>query len=101
MLAFLTAVFLAIHAADLALTLRGLAIGKKERNPLARLLMRRLGWVQGLVFLKAAILACFFLLTVQLPALGQAAVLAASSLLGLAVVLNNLRVLQRAKKPRC
>ncbi len=98
MLVFLTAVFLAIHAADLAPTFRGLAVGKKERNPLARLLMRHLGCVQGLVFLKVALLTCFFLLTGQLPVFWQAAVLSASSLVGVAVVRSNLRVLRRASK---
>ncbi len=99
MLVFLTAVFLAIHAADLALTLRGLAVGKKERNPVARLLMRHLGLVEGLIFLKVASLTCFFLLALQLPIFWQAPVLFAFSLLGFAVVLNNFWVLRRARQP--
>lgn len=96
MLIFLVAVFLALHAADLALTLRGLALGKRERNPLARFLMRRMGRVPGLVFLKLATIACVALLAVQLPPLWQAISIAALSLVGLLVVMKNVKVVRRA-----
>lgn len=98
MLVLLTAAFLVIHAADLALTLRGTALGKRERNPLARFLMRRLGRVQGLVSLKLASVAGALLLISQLPLAWQLGSLIVFSLLGLLVVWNNIGVLRRAKK---
>lgn len=98
MLIFLIAIFLALQAADLALTLRGLVLGKKERNPLALFLMRHMGRVPGLVFLKVLTLACFYLLALQVSTFWQMAVLAAASLLGLAVVLHNIRILRRRRK---
>jgi hypothetical protein len=96
MLVLLTAVFLIVHSADLALTLRGTAMGKRERNPLARLLMRRLGRVQGLVLLKLTTLAGALLLIAQLPLAWQLGSLAVFSLIGLLVVWNNIGVLRRA-----
>ncbi len=98
MLIFLILIFLTLQAVDLALTLRGLALGKKERNPLALFLMRHMGRVPGLVFLKAASLVCFYLLAIRISAFWQMASLAAASLLGLAVVLHNIRVLRRRRR---
>ncbi len=98
MLIFLIVIFLSLQAADLALTLRGLALGKKERNPLALFLMRHMGRVPGLVFLKVLTLTCFYLLALQVSTFWQMAVLAAASLLGLAVVLHNIRILRRRRK---
>ncbi len=86
------------QAADLALTLRGLALGKRERNPLALFLMRHMGRVPGLVFLKLASLACFYLIAIRIDVFWQMAALAAASLLGLAVVVQNIRVLRRRRK---
>lgn len=98
MLIFLIVTFLALQMADLALTLRGLALGKRERNPLALFLMRHMGRAPGLVFLKVASLACFYLLAIRINAFWQMVALAAASLLGLAVVLHNIRVLRRRRK---
>jgi uncharacterized membrane protein len=96
MLILLTAAFLAIHSADLALTLRGTALGKRERNPAARFLMKRIGRARGLVVLKLATVAGVLILAAQLPAFWEAASLAVLSLLGVLVVLNNRSVLRRA-----
>lgn len=98
MLIFLTAVFLALHAADLALTLRGTALGKRERNPLARFLMKRIGRVQGLVLLKVATVAGALMLISQLPFAWQVGMLVVFSLLGFLVVMNNIGVLRRARQ---
>ena len=100
MLVFLTALFLVIHAADLALTLRGTALGKRERNPLARFLMRRLGRVQGLVSLKLTSVAGALILIRQLPLAWQIGSLTVLSLLGFLVVLNNLGVIRHARPGR-
>ena len=98
MLIFLIAVFLALQVADLVLTLRGLAMGKRERNPVALFFMRRLGRMPGLVFLKLAGIACIFLLTPQLSPRLQIIALFMLSLLGLAVVLHNMRIIRRVRK---
>ena len=98
MLTFLIVIFLALQVADLALTLRGLALGKKERNPLGLFFMRHMGRVPGLVFLKVASLACFYLLAIRISTFWQMASLAAASLLGVAVVLHNIRVLRRRRR---
>lgn len=98
MLVFLIVIFLSLQAADLALTLRGLALGKKERNPLALFLMRHMGRVPGLVFLKVASLVCFYLLALRISTFWQIVALAAASLLGLAVVIHNIRILRRRRK---
>jgi hypothetical protein len=98
MLTLLIILFLALHAADLALTLRGVAIGKRERNPVARFLMRRLGRVQGMVLLKVVMLGGVFLLAARLPPAWQAAAFAILSLVGVLVVRHNLRVLGRGRR---
>ena len=98
MLAALISIFLAIHAADLALTLRGVAMGKRERNPVARWLMRRIGNVPGLVSLKVVTVAAALFLARQLPPVWQAGTLVALTLVGVPVVLHNMRVLRRAKR---
>jgi hypothetical protein len=96
-LVFLTAVFLAFHVADLELTLRATAMGKRERNPVARCLMKRIGRVQGLVLLKLVSVAGALILTAQLPFDWQVGMLALFSLLGFLVVMNNIGVLRRAR----
>jgi hypothetical protein len=100
MLILIVALFLAVHAADLALTLRGVAMGKRERNPVARWLMRRIGKVPGLVLLKVTTVAGALLLAMQLPPLWQAGTLAALALVGVPVVVHNLRVLRRGRRAR-
>jgi hypothetical protein len=97
MLALLTVVFLAFHAVDLELTLRATAMGKRERNPVARFLMRRIGRVQGLVSLKLASVACALILIAQLPFAWQVGMLTLFSFLGFLVVMNNIGVLRRAR----
>ena len=100
MLIIIVALFLAVHVADLALTLRGVAMGKRERNPVARWLMRRIGKVPGLVSLKVTTVAAAFFLAMQLPPLWQAGTLAVLALVGVPVVVHNLRVLRRARRAR-
>ncbi|HEY0626043.1 MAG TPA: DUF5658 family protein [Allosphingosinicella sp.] len=98
MLILLIALFLALQIADLALTLRGLAIGKRERNPLALFFMRHMGQTQGLVLLKLSTLALTAILLAQLPERLQIACLAVFSVIGLLVVLHNIRVIRRGKR---
>jgi uncharacterized membrane protein len=97
MLVLLTAVFLIFHAVDLDLTLRATAMGKRERNPVARFLMRRMGRVVGLVALKLASVAGALFLIGQLPFDWQVGSLTLFSFLAFLVVMNNIGVLRRAR----
>ena len=100
MLAILIALFVALQALDVVLTVAILRRGGRELNPLARRLMAALGIVGGALALKSAVGVVVALCLVQLSETWQLGLLGLFNLIYLGIAVHNARVLRRCTRRR-
>lgn len=86
------AVFVLLQGLDVWSTLRALAAGGQEANPIARWFMAQLGHAPGLIVLKALLCLCQWLLLPHMPAGQVLWVLWAINAFYAVVVVNNVFV---------